>query len=114
MTSTLAIIGLLTGVNGLAGANDPWAIAEANAVQTQRAINMPADYPRINQWPEWFTAQHDARYEVRREGQAPQVVEGSALLDWPAAAEPHQPLRLTVRPLAARQPASPPTQPAPS
>ena len=28
-------------------------------------LNMPIDYPRINQFPEWFTAQKDAKYKVR-------------------------------------------------
>ena len=28
-------------------------------------IHLPLDYPRINQFPEWFTVEADARYEVR-------------------------------------------------
>ncbi len=27
-------------------------------------LNMPIDYPRINQFPEWFTAQKNAKYKV--------------------------------------------------
>jgi hypothetical protein len=27
-------------------------------------MRLPVDYPRINQFPEWFTALPDARYEV--------------------------------------------------
>ncbi|MBI5833622.1 MAG: hypothetical protein HZB16_15080 [Armatimonadetes bacterium] len=27
-------------------------------------LHLPVDYPRINQFPEWFTAQRDARYQL--------------------------------------------------
>lgn len=27
-------------------------------------MHLPLDYPRINQFPEWFTAQEGKRYEV--------------------------------------------------
>lgn len=34
--------------------------------QQRHKLNMhlPLDYPRINQFPEWFTARSGARYEV--------------------------------------------------
>ena len=28
-------------------------------------LHLPVNYPRLNEWPEWFTVQHDRRYEVR-------------------------------------------------
>jgi hypothetical protein len=36
---------------------------------------LPLDYPRINQFPEWFTAAPTQKYEVRRGG-AVRIVEG--------------------------------------
>lgn len=32
-------------------------------------LRLPVDWPRINQFPEWFTVQREARYEVRQAGQ---------------------------------------------
>jgi len=34
-------------------------------------MHMPVDYPRINQFPEWFTAKADAGYSVIQGGPAP-------------------------------------------
>ena len=28
-------------------------------------LHLPINYPRLNEWPEWFTVEHDRRYEVR-------------------------------------------------
>lgn len=36
-------------------------------------LHLPLNYPRLNEWPEWFTVEHDRRYEVRI-GEAPAVV----------------------------------------
>ena len=48
-------------------------------------LHLPINYPRLNEWPEWFTVQHDRRYEVRV-GEAPptarlgaELVQGLAL-----------------------------------
>jgi hypothetical protein len=47
-------------------ADEPW---EGRLIfdKERHALNMrlPLDYPRINQFPEWFTARADARYELR-------------------------------------------------
>ncbi len=47
-------------------ADEPW---EGRLIfdKERHALNMrlPLDYPRINQFPEWFAAQADARYELR-------------------------------------------------
>jgi hypothetical protein len=32
-------------------------------------MHLPLDYPRINQFPEWFTTQPKARYRVTVDGQ---------------------------------------------
>lgn len=28
-------------------------------------LHLPINYPRLNEWPEWFTVEHDRRYTVR-------------------------------------------------
>ncbi len=28
-------------------------------------LHLPINYPRLNEWPEWFTVEHDRRYSVR-------------------------------------------------
>ncbi len=43
-------------------------------------MHLPLDYPRINQFPEWFTASDGARYEVRDvSGGAPESRSGAEL-----------------------------------
>ena len=60
-------------------------------------MRLPFDYPRINRFPEWFTVEPLARYEVKV-GDAPaRVVDGSDLYAWPLAASPDAPVRLTIR-----------------
>jgi hypothetical protein len=31
----------------------------------KQVLGLPIDYPRINQFPEWFTVEADKNYEVR-------------------------------------------------
>jgi hypothetical protein len=60
-------------------------------------MHLPFDYPRINQFPEWFTVEPLARYEVRV-GDAPaRVADGADLYAFPLTAGPDAPVRLTVR-----------------
>lgn len=60
-------------------------------------MHLPFDYPRINQFPEWFTIEPLTRYEVTV-GDAPaRVVDGADLYALPLAVNPGAPLRLTVR-----------------
>ncbi|MBP1661036.1 MAG: hypothetical protein H6P95_2228, partial [Candidatus Aminicenantes bacterium] len=66
---------------------------------------LPFDYPRINQFPEWFTVEATKDYEVRI-GDAPaRVVKGHDLYELPLAAGAGETLRLTVRPY--QDPAAP-------
>jgi hypothetical protein len=34
-------------------------------------LHLPVNYPRLNEWPEWFTVEHDRRYRVRIGDTAP-------------------------------------------
>ncbi len=60
-------------------------------------FHMPLDYPRINQFPEWFTVEPARRYEVTRDDQSPVVVEGKELWNFPMDLEEGQTAHLTVR-----------------
>ena len=42
-------------------------------------MHLPLDYPRINQFPEWFTVQADARYQVKLDSAQPQKQTGAQL-----------------------------------
>lgn len=43
-------------------------------------LKLPLDYPRINQFPEWFTAKRGERYRVQLDDQATKAVSGSKLI----------------------------------
>jgi Prolyl oligopeptidase family len=60
-------------------------------------MHLPFDYPRINQFPEWFTVEPLATYEVRAGDDPPRVVDGTDLYDYPLALTPGASLRLTVK-----------------
>jgi hypothetical protein len=59
-------------------------------------IYLPLDYPRINQFPEWFTAGPIQKYEVKAGDGAVRIVEGTDLYQFPATVKADEPLRLTV------------------
>ncbi len=61
-------------------------------------FHMPFDYPRINQFPEWFTVEPASRYEIQPQGGKPSVVEGKQLFSYPIILEANKPLLLTVKP----------------
>ncbi|MCB1129436.1 MAG: hypothetical protein KDM81_23240, partial [Verrucomicrobiae bacterium] len=52
-------------------------------------FRLPVDYPRINQFPEWFTAAAGQAYRVRLgAGAAPQIRTGEALIAGESCALP--------------------------
>ena len=60
-------------------------------------MHLPFDYPRINQFPEWFTVDPLARYEVRI-GDAPaRTVDGADLWSYPLSLSPDAPVRLSLK-----------------
>jgi len=61
-------------------------------------FHLPFDYARINQFPEWFTAEAGKRYRVQRDGEAAQEMDGEKLWRYELALKPDQPVRLTVEP----------------
>jgi hypothetical protein len=60
-------------------------------------FQMPYDYPRLNQFAEWFVVEADAQYEVGRLGEEPAEISGPDLRNFSVSITPEEPLRLLVR-----------------
>lgn len=61
-------------------------------------LKMPTDYPRLNQFPEWFTVDKDKKYSVEMPGANKRTVSAQELRDgWPIQVTPDAPCRLIVR-----------------
>jgi hypothetical protein len=43
-------------------------------------LHLPINYPRLNEWPEWFVVEHDRRYQVRLGDADPVVRIGAELV----------------------------------
>lgn len=79
----------------------PWSgVLHFDRPRHRALMHLPFDYPRINQFPEWFTVDPLARYEVRT-GEGPaKTIDGADLYSYPLSLSPGAPLRLTVRKIA--------------
>ena len=76
----------------------PWSGALRFDRPRHRAfMHLPIDYPRINQFPEWFAVEPLAKYEVSVGGAPARVVDGADLYAYPLTLRPDAPLRLTVK-----------------
>ncbi len=60
-------------------------------------FNLPADYPRINQFPEWFTVEDDATYSVQIDDVEPRTLSGKELRSLPLTLKPKQTVRIIVK-----------------
>lgn len=59
----------------------PWSGRAVFDSERHRAnLDLPTDYPRLNQWMQWFTVSPGARYELTGEGVAPLRLNGVELL----------------------------------
>jgi hypothetical protein len=54
----------------------------------RRVLNLARNYPRVNEWPEWYTVDENTLYEVRDAAGQEQVVTGSDLKDGLEVAAP--------------------------
>jgi formylglycine-generating enzyme required for sulfatase activity len=60
-------------------------------------MHLPLDYPRINQFSEWFTVGATEKYDVRIGEEPARTVEGVDLYEFPLTLKAGEPLRLTAR-----------------
>ena len=60
-------------------------------------LHLPINYPRLNEWPEWFTVEHDRRYRVTIGDAAPVDRLGAELVQGlPLSLKAGETIRLTV------------------
>ena len=70
-------------------------------------LNLPENYPRLNQWPEWFTVLLERDYMLTSDLGGTVSVGGQDLIDgWPLRAGPEQDLHLRACPTAGNTGAS--------
>ncbi len=69
-----------------------------DAPRHKTVMHMPQDYPRINQFPEWFTVDERGAYRVARAPETSEILPGRALLDGLPVelASEKTPVRITV------------------
>jgi len=59
-------------------------------------FHMPIDYPRINQFPEWFTVATDRDYTIAVDSAKPKRISGKDLLRYKLSLKPGESIRLTI------------------
>lgn len=59
-------------------------------------FRLPLDYPRINQFPEWFTVKAELRYRIRVDDESALTVSGQDLHAFPIRLKPNQTVRIRV------------------
>ena len=62
-------------------------------------LGLPVDYPRINQFPEWFVVDAEEEYDLTVAGAAPRRIDGRTLWNLPLELEPGQAIRMVIRPV---------------
>jgi hypothetical protein len=80
-------------------AGHPWEGAlRFDRARHKEWLSMPFDYPRINQFPEWFVVDDAGRYEIKDQvsGEV-ETVSGAVLREWRVSVVPATPLKLSVK-----------------
>ena len=74
-------------------------VAKFDLPRHREYFNLPADYPRINQFPEWFTVDPKTSYRVSVDGAKAVAKTGEELhKGFPVRVQRGTPLHITVRP----------------
>ncbi len=83
----------------LVEAQRPWnGILHVDRPRHREYLRLPLDYPRINQFPEWFTAERDAVYTVQVDDATPRSLSGEQLWNLPLMLEPGQKRYVVITP----------------
>ncbi len=69
-------------------------------------LRLPLDYPRINQFPEWFIAPRDAMFTVQVDDEAPRPVLGDQIWNLPFTVEPGRKRYIIITPANPTVPSS--------
>ena len=76
----------------------PWHGAlRVDRPRHEEYFHMPMDYPRINQFPEWFTTQPAQKFRVAKNDETPVVVEGKELWNYPLVLNAGETMKLTIQ-----------------
>ncbi|MFZ2053848.1 MAG: alpha/beta fold hydrolase [Candidatus Aminicenantales bacterium] len=76
----------------------PWAgKLRFDRTRHRDQMYLPLDYPRINQFPEWFTVGANQKYEVKVGEEPVRIVDGAALYEFPLTLKANEPIRLTAK-----------------
>jgi hypothetical protein len=81
--------------------DEPWQGRLIFDIPRHREImHLPMDYPRINQYPEWFTVESNATYRVTRDRKSEDISGASLRNGLDVALEPGKPqaIRLALSP----------------
>ncbi len=94
-------LGAVRGEDGslyvLLHGDDQWSGAlRFDRPRHQDWFSLPIDYPRINQFPEWFTVTDEAEYRIRVDDGEARTISGEALRHFPLRLKPGQTVRLVV------------------
>ena len=61
-------------------AAQPWSgVLKFDTERHRLNLGLPEDYPRLNEWPEWWTAKHAHQYTVTRPDGTTEQLQGDAL-----------------------------------
>lgn len=79
-------------------ADQPWTgVLRLDHPRHRDHLHLPINYPRLNEWPEWFTVEHDQAYEVRVGTAAPVVRLGAELVQgWPVSLQAGETVTIVV------------------
>lgn len=72
-------------------------------------LGLPLDYPRINQFPEWFIAAKEDHYTLTIDDNPPQIVDGESLWKLTLELAPKQAVHLSIAPVSGTLPTRPVT-----
>ncbi|MBI2432600.1 MAG: cellulase family glycosylhydrolase [Candidatus Hydrogenedentes bacterium] len=101
-----------SGVKLVLQAAQPWeGILRFDRPRHRLYFNMSVNYPRLNEFPEWFTVEGDALYRVERNNETEEVCGGQLAQGLPVRLDAGQEVVLRVAPLQIAghaTPASPP------
>jgi hypothetical protein len=79
-------------------AEAPWSgVVRLDHPRHRDHLHLPINYPRLNEWPEWFTVEHDRRYLLTVGSAAPVERLGAELVQGvPLSLKAGETVRLTV------------------
>ena len=76
-------------------------ILKFDEARHEKHFRMPSDYPRINQFPEWFTVEPGRTYSIKAGENERETVSGRSLLAYPVSVESEESVLIQIEPMGA-------------